>query len=226
MPSIVTRSPVRGAVACSMVRTEPSSIRTVTSCEVVRFWCFSISLPATPPPTAPSTVIAVRPLPLPIWLPTAAPSTPPASAPTPLDWPLCVTVRTDSTTPQSRHTGACAVFAAAGAAASLFAGLAGVLVSGAAASCAGTGWVDGAGIPLRISMPAPAASEAAPSTPAINQTVRDGGLPTGTAPGEVSTLIFVLLKGPGRAGHAPPPQRQRRFDPGGTPRCQRRSNQA
>src|ERR1051325_1882702 len=57
-------------------------------------------LPAKPPPTAPSTVAALRPLPLPTWLPSTPPATAPMIAPA-VPWSApWVTVRSiDSTVP-------------------------------------------------------------------------------------------------------------------------------
>src|SRR4051794_14893626 len=64
---------------------------------------FSTSLPARPPPTAPSTVRAVLPLPPPSWWPTTPPATAPPTAPTPLALPLRVSVWALDTTPQPSH---------------------------------------------------------------------------------------------------------------------------
>src|SRR6187402_1733005 len=74
---------------------------------------FSIWLPAKAPPAAPSTVMAVLPLPPPTWLPSRPPTTPPATVPrpivvlptaTPLTWPWRCTGVTASTVPQAAQT--------------------------------------------------------------------------------------------------------------------------
>jgi hypothetical protein len=66
-----------GWASCSKVLTEPSFILTLVTQTFLLVTFFWISLPITPPATAPPTVATVLPVPLPTWLP----SRPPATAP-------------------------------------------------------------------------------------------------------------------------------------------------
>src|SRR4030095_5124848 len=99
----VTTSPASrpGSVVCSYVRVVPSLNVTVVDQTVSFFTFFSIALPATPPPTAPSTVATVLPDPLPIWCATRPPSAGPPTAPARLPLRESVSTRVSETTPQA-----------------------------------------------------------------------------------------------------------------------------